>query len=45
MIGNDTTELIHEILITINAKLTKDDLKDMIFAHPTLSESIWSMLQ
>jgi dihydrolipoamide dehydrogenase len=45
MIGNDTTELIHEILIAINAKLTKDDLKDMIFAHPTLSESIWSMLQ
>ncbi len=45
MIGNDTTELIHEILIAINANLTKNDLKDMIFAHPTLSESIWSMLQ
>ena len=44
MIGNDTTELIHEILIAINAKLTKNDLKEMIFAHPTLSESIWSML-
>ncbi len=45
MIGNDTTELIHETLIAINAKLTKDDLKEMIFAHPTLSESLWSMLQ
>ncbi len=45
MIGNDTTELIHELLIAINAKLTKEDLKDMIFAHPTLSESLWSMLQ
>ena len=45
MIGNDTTELIHEILIAINAKLTKNDLKDMVFAHPTLSEALWSMLQ
>jgi len=45
MIGHDTTELIHEILIAINAKLTKNDLKEMIFAHPTLSEALWSMLQ
>ncbi len=45
MIGNETTELIHEILIAINANLAKADLKEMIFAHPTLSESLWSMLQ
>ncbi|MDX1809627.1 MAG: dihydrolipoyl dehydrogenase [Sulfurospirillaceae bacterium] len=45
MIGNDTTELIHEILIAVNKKLTKKDLRDMVFAHPTLSESLWAMLQ
>jgi dihydrolipoamide dehydrogenase len=44
MIGHDTTELIHEILIAINAKLTCKDLKKMIFAHPTLSESLWEMV-
>ena len=39
IIGNDATELIHQFLIAINAKLTINDLKKMIFAHPTLSES------
>ena len=43
MIGNDTTELIHQILIAVNAKLTCKKLSDMIFAHPTLSESLWEM--
>jgi len=45
MIGNDATELIHQILIAINARLSKDELADMVFAHPTLSESLWEMLQ
>ncbi|WP_051505394.1 dihydrolipoyl dehydrogenase [Sulfurospirillum arcachonense] len=45
MIGNDTTEHIHQILIAINTKLTKDDLAKMVFAHPTLSESLWEMVQ
>lgn len=44
MMGNDTTEHIHQILIAINAKLTKDDLANMVFAHPTLSESLWEMV-
>lgn len=44
MIGNDTTELIHQILIAVNAKLTCKELGDMIFAHPTLSESLWEMV-
>ncbi len=45
MMGNDTTEHIHQILIAINAKLTKDELANMVFAHPTLSESLWEMVQ
>lgn len=45
MVGNDATELIHQLLIAINAKLTCKDLSKMIFAHPTLSESLWEMVQ
>ncbi|MDA7847876.1 dihydrolipoyl dehydrogenase [Sulfurospirillum sp.] len=44
MMGNDTTEHIHQILIAINAKLTRDELANMVFAHPTLSESLWEMV-
>ena len=44
IIGNDSTELIHEFLIAINANLTMDDLSKMIFAHPTLSESILDLV-
>ncbi len=39
IIGNDATELIHQFLIAINARLGLNDLEKMIFAHPTLSES------
>jgi len=45
MLGNDTTEHIHQILIAINAKLTRKDLVNMVFAHPTLSESLWEMVK
>ena len=44
IIGNDATELIHQFLIAINAKLTLHDLEKMIFAHPTLSESTLDLL-
>ncbi len=44
IIGQEATELIHEILICVNQKLTIYDLKEMIFAHPTLSESLWEMV-
>lgn len=40
IIGNDATEIIHEFLVAINANLTMKDLSKMIFAHPTLSESV-----
>lgn len=44
IIGNDATELIHQFLIAINAKLTLNDIEKMIFAHPTLSESTLDLL-
>lgn len=40
IIGNDATELIHEFLVAINGNLSMKDLSKMIFAHPTLSESV-----
>ena len=45
MIGQDTTELIHELLIAIEKKTSLDELANMVFAHPTLSESIWDMVR
>ena len=44
IIGQEATELIHTILVAVNKKLTTDDFKDMIFAHPTLSESLGEVL-
>ncbi|HHS93174.1 MAG TPA: NAD(P)/FAD-dependent oxidoreductase, partial [Campylobacterales bacterium] len=44
IIGTDATELIHQFLIAINAKLTLKDLEKMVFAHPTLSESTLDLL-
>jgi dihydrolipoamide dehydrogenase len=42
IIGNDATELIHQFLIIINKNLIFADINSMIFAHPTLSETILS---
>lgn len=44
IIGHDATENIDQILIAIEAKLTKDDLANIVFAHPTISESLWEMI-
>jgi len=44
IIGNEATEIIHEFLVAINAELTIDDLSKMIFAHPTLSETILDLV-
>jgi dihydrolipoamide dehydrogenase len=44
IIGNEATELIHQFLIAINAKLGLNDLEKMIFAHPTLSESTLDLI-
>lgn len=40
IIGNEATEIIHEFLVAINGNLSMEDLSKMIFAHPTLSESV-----
>ena len=44
IIGNEATEIIHQFLIIINTKQTLEDIKKMIFAHPTLSESILDLM-
>jgi dihydrolipoamide dehydrogenase len=41
MIGHEATEMIHEILIAIEEETTLQEISNMIFAHPTLSESLW----
>ncbi len=38
IIGNDATELIHLFLIAITKQVTVGEMREMIFAHPTLSE-------
>ncbi len=44
IVGNDATELIHTLLVAINSKQTLEEIKDMVFAHPTLSEALWEIL-
>jgi dihydrolipoamide dehydrogenase len=41
MIGHEATEMIHEVLIAIEEETTLQEISNMIFAHPTLSESLW----
>ncbi len=38
IIGYDASTLIHEMVIVINKKITVSQFKDIIHAHPTLSE-------
>lgn len=38
IIGYDASTLIHEMVIVINKKMTVGEFKDVIHAHPTLSE-------
>lgn len=40
IIGPHATELIHIISVAIKGGLTKKDIKDVIFAHPTFAEGI-----
>ncbi len=44
MIGATASEIIHIIAVAIYAKMTKDELQDMVFAHPTFSELIYEAL-
>ncbi len=45
LVGYDMTEIINQVAICINAKLKKDDILSMIFAHPTMSESFYKTLE
>ncbi|MCK5110582.1 MAG: dihydrolipoyl dehydrogenase [Arcobacteraceae bacterium] len=40
IIGVEATEIIHELVLAIEKKLTYNDLKNMIHAHPTVSEIV-----
>jgi dihydrolipoamide dehydrogenase len=40
IIGAHAADLIHELTVSMYAKLSKDALKDMIHAHPTISEVV-----
>lgn len=40
IIGHEATELIHSFVVGMNGELTDLDYKNMIFAHPTMSEVI-----
>ncbi|MEM1587849.1 MAG: dihydrolipoyl dehydrogenase [Candidatus Bathyarchaeia archaeon] len=40
IIGLNASELIHEIALAMKVEATIEDLADMIYAHPTLSEVI-----
>jgi len=40
MIGPEVSEMIHEAVLAIKLEATVDDVADMIYAHPTLSEAL-----
>lgn len=44
IIGPHATELIHVIAVALKSKMTRADLKEVIFAHPTFSEGIKAAL-
>ena len=45
IIGPHATELIHVISVALKAGMGKQDLKEVIFAHPTFSEGIKGALE
>ncbi|MEA3372862.1 MAG: dihydrolipoyl dehydrogenase [Campylobacterota bacterium] len=40
IIGVEATEIIHEMVLSVEKKLTAEDLKGMIHAHPSVSEIV-----
>lgn len=45
IVGGPATELIHVIALAVKLKLKKKDLKEVIYAHPTMAEAIHEALQ
>ncbi len=44
IVGQSATELIHIIAVAIKFKLKRSDMKELIFAHPTMAEAIGETL-
>ena len=40
LVGVQSTELVHVLSVALSVKMTLSQLKEVIFAHPTLAESI-----
>ena len=44
IVGQSATELIHIIAVAIKFKLKRSDMKELIYAHPTMAEGIGEAL-
>lgn len=44
IVGGPATELIHVIALAVKLRLKKKDLKELIYAHPTMAEAIHEAL-
>ena len=44
LVGGPATELIHVIALAVKLKLKKKDLKEIVYAHPTMAEAIHEAL-
>jgi dihydrolipoamide dehydrogenase len=45
LVGGPATELVHVLALAVKLKLRKKDLKEIIYAHPTMAEAIHEALQ
>jgi len=43
-VGGPATELIHVLALAVKLKLKRKDLKEIIYAHPTMAEAIHEAL-
>ncbi|MDP2865071.1 MAG: hypothetical protein Q8O90_02385, partial [Elusimicrobiota bacterium] len=44
LVGGPATELIHLLALAVKLKLKRADLKELIYAHPTMAEAIHEAL-
>jgi len=44
LVGGPATELIHLIALAVKLKLKRRDLREIIYAHPTMAEAIYEAL-
>ncbi|OIO01074.1 MAG: dihydrolipoyl dehydrogenase [Elusimicrobia bacterium CG_4_10_14_0_2_um_filter_56_8] len=45
LVGGPATELIHLIALAVKLKLKRSDLREIIYAHPTMAEAIHEALE